>query len=77
MERAMASLPSHAEPGSEQRKVGHSLSHKLSQREARVGVVGLGYVGLPTMVAIADAGFQGTGIEIKGPPGGRINAGQR
>jgi UDP-N-acetyl-D-glucosamine dehydrogenase len=40
------------------------LGRRLRERDARVGVVGLGYVGLPTLVAAAAAGFRGVGIEV-------------
>ena len=41
-----------------------SLRGKLSARTARVGVVGLGYVGLPLAVEFARAGFDTTGIDL-------------
>ena len=40
------------------------LARKIADRTAKVGVVGLGYVGLPTMVASANAGFEVTGLDI-------------
>ena len=40
------------------------LAHKIKSRTARVGVVGLGYVGLPLAVEFARAGFQVTGIDL-------------
>jgi UDP-N-acetyl-D-glucosamine dehydrogenase len=40
------------------------LAEKIRRREARVGVVGLGYVGLPLGLAFADAGFPVTGIDV-------------
>jgi UDP-N-acetyl-D-glucosamine dehydrogenase len=42
------------------------LKRKIATREARVGVVGLGYVGLPLAVEFAAAGFTVTGIDIDG-----------
>jgi UDP-N-acetyl-D-mannosaminuronate dehydrogenase len=33
------------------------LVDRIQDRSARIGVVGLGYVGLPTAVAYADVGF--------------------
>ncbi|MDE2490229.1 MAG: nucleotide sugar dehydrogenase [Elusimicrobia bacterium] len=39
------------------------LGAKLKSRTARIGVVGLGYVGLPLAVEFARAGFAVTGIE--------------
>lgn len=32
--------------------------------ERRISVVGLGYIGLPTAVSLADAGFQVTGVDV-------------
>ena len=52
-----------------------SLRKKLSQRTARVGIMGLGYVGLSTMVACAKAGYQVTGLEIDRKRVDSINAG--
>lgn len=40
-----------------------ALLEKIAAREARVGVVGLGYVGLPLAVAFGEAGFSVTGLE--------------
>ena len=40
------------------------LSAKISSREAQVGVIGLGYVGLPLAVEFAKAGFTVTGIDV-------------
>lgn len=40
------------------------LLDKIRQREAHLGVVGLGYVGLPLAVEFAKAGFRVTGIDI-------------
>ncbi len=40
------------------------LVEKIRTREAKVGVVGLGYVGLPLGMAFAEAGFPVTGLDI-------------
>jgi UDP-N-acetyl-D-glucosamine dehydrogenase len=40
------------------------LEQKIESRQARVGVVGLGYVGLPLAAEFARAGFSVTGIDI-------------
>jgi UDP-N-acetyl-D-glucosamine dehydrogenase len=40
------------------------LLDKIRKREARVGVVGLGYVGLPLGMAFAEAGFPVIGLDI-------------
>ena len=51
------------------------LLAKIHSRVARVGVIGMGYVGLPTMVAAAEAGFTVVGIDISEDQVARINAG--
>ena len=40
------------------------LREKLEGRQARVGVVGLGYVGLPLLVEFGKGGFHATGIDL-------------
>lgn len=52
------------------------LKDKLQERSARVGVIGLGYVGLPLMVEMARAGFCVTGIDIDPEKVAAINAGR-
>src|SRR5438477_11257330 len=39
------------------------LSERIRTKEATVGVVGLGYVGLPLLVAVGNAGFPVVGME--------------
>ena len=51
------------------------LYERISRRTARVGVVGIGYVGLPMMVSSASAGFDVTGIDIDERRVEQINAG--
>src|SRR5580658_1366970 len=41
------------------------LEEKIKLRTARVGIIGLGYVGLPLAVEFAKAGFSVTGIDIQ------------
>ena len=41
-----------------------SLYNKIKNKEARIGVIGLGYVGLPLAVQFAKTGFNVTGIEV-------------
>lgn len=43
-----------------------TLLEKLEDRTAVVGVIGMGYVGLPLAVAFAEAGFQVVGIDVDG-----------
>ncbi len=40
------------------------LSRRIARRTARVGVIGLGYVGLPLAVEFANEGFRVTGIDL-------------
>ena len=40
------------------------LAARIRSREARIGIIGLGYVGLPLSVEFATAGFRVTGIDI-------------
>jgi UDP-N-acetyl-D-glucosamine dehydrogenase len=40
------------------------LLEKIKAREAKVGVVGLGYVGLPLGMAFAEAGYPVTGLDV-------------
>ena len=40
-----------------------TLQERITNREAKIGVVGLGYVGLPLAMAFAQAGFPVTGLE--------------
>jgi len=41
-----------------------TLKRKIDRRDARIGVIGLGYVGLPLAVEFAQAGFEVTGIDV-------------
>src|SRR5579872_2939357 len=50
------------------------LQEKIRARTARVGIVGLGYVGLPLAVEFAKAGFHVTGIDINEEKTRRVNA---
>lgn len=52
------------------------LQAKIARREARLAVIGLGYVGLPVACMFAEAGFQVTGVEIRAERVARINAGE-
>ncbi len=52
------------------------LEKKLQTKTAKVGVVGLGYVGLPLVVEFANAGFEVTGIDIDEKKVDAINRGE-
>jgi UDP-N-acetyl-D-glucosamine dehydrogenase len=54
---------------------GSILEQKITSRRARVGIVGLGYVGLPLAVEFAKAGFSVTGIDLHAGKTARVNAG--
>src|SRR5438067_1319087 len=47
----------------------------IRERRAHVGVIGLGYVGLPLVVEFAATGFQATGFEVDETKAARLNAG--
>jgi UDP-N-acetyl-D-glucosamine dehydrogenase len=51
------------------------LSSRLQKRTARIGVIGLGYVGLPLAVEFAKAGFRVTGFEIDAKRAAALNRG--
>ena len=53
-----------------------TLLKKIERREMRVGVVGLGYVGLPLAVEKAKAGFKTVGFDIQEKKVRMVNAGQ-
>ena len=55
---------------------GEMLEKKIRERTARVGVIGLGYVGLPLVVAMAKAGFRVTGIDIDMSKAEAVNTGK-
>src|SRR5262245_66579643 len=52
-----------------------TLRHKILSRSARLGVIGLGYVGLPLVIEMAKKRFQVTGIDIDTKRVEALNAG--
>src|SRR5687767_13785574 len=52
------------------------LLKKIEGKQARVGVIGLGYVGLPLAVEFAKAGFDVTGFDVDEFKVAEINAGR-
>jgi UDP-N-acetyl-D-glucosamine dehydrogenase len=52
------------------------LRRKIESHQAQVGVIGLGYVGLPLAVEFAQAGFSVTGIDIDQAKVDAINRGE-
>ncbi|HLG97485.1 MAG TPA: nucleotide sugar dehydrogenase [Bryobacteraceae bacterium] len=53
-----------------------ALADKIKSRTARVGIVGLGYVGLPLAVEFAKAGFHVTGIDVQESKVARLQRGE-
>ncbi|MGH9475593.1 MAG: nucleotide sugar dehydrogenase [Terriglobales bacterium] len=54
----------------------HTLFARIVAREARVGVVGLGYVGLPLLTEFARAGYDATGFDLDTVRLAQINRGE-
>ncbi len=52
------------------------LRDKIESRDARIGVIGLGYVGLPLAVEFAKAGFTVVGFDLDGEKIRSIEAGE-
>ena len=53
-----------------------TLHERISDRTAKVGVVGMGYVGLPLAVEFGQAGFRVTGIDLDARKVHQLNAGE-
>src|SRR5262245_34523592 len=53
-----------------------SLADRIRGRQAQVGVIGLGYVGLPLAVEFARAGLHVTGFDVDESKVAEINAGR-
>ncbi|MBO9665560.1 MAG: nucleotide sugar dehydrogenase [Bdellovibrio sp.] len=53
-----------------------SLAQKLKDRKAVIGIIGLGYVGLPLSIRYADEGFQVVGFDIDPMKAEKIAAGK-
>ena len=66
------SVKDHSE---EQSHVGAELRQKILDHTARLGVIGLGYVGLPLAMEMANEGFHVTGIDIDRKKVEAINSG--
>jgi len=52
------------------------LSGKIADRTARVGIVGLGYVGLPLATEFAGSGYSVTGIDVQDAKTSALNRGE-
>ncbi len=53
-----------------------ALKEKIESKTARVGIVGLGYVGLPLATEFAKAGFHVTGIDVQNSKVDGLNRGE-
>jgi UDP-N-acetyl-D-glucosamine dehydrogenase len=53
----------------------HQVTKLITDKKARVGVIGLGYVGLPLVVEYAASGFEGIGFEVDETKADKINQG--
>ena len=62
-------------PHTQSPALAEALAEKIRTRSARVGIVGLGYVGLPLAVEFAKAGFAVTGIDLNPEKVRRVNSG--
>src|SRR5947207_8211455 len=56
--------------------VKNEVTNLIESRGARIGVIGLGYVGLPLLVEFARNGFDSTGFEVDETKAAAINAGR-
>lgn len=52
------------------------LVKRIEARDARIGVIGLGYVGLPLVIAFVKAGFKVTGFDIDKEKVDALNSGR-
>src|SRR5688572_15236259 len=53
-----------------------ALEEKIRENEARLGILGLGYVGLPLSVEFATAGLSVTGFDVSAQKVDAVNAGR-
>jgi UDP-N-acetyl-D-glucosamine dehydrogenase len=53
-----------------------ALLQKIERREARIGIVGMGYVGLPLMLLFSEQGFAVTGFDIEEAKVAALNRGE-
>ena len=74
MEYRVESMPI-SQNQTESPETARELKDKIRERSAKVGVVGLGYVGLPLAIEMAHAGFQVTGIDLVKEKVDAVNSG--
>src|SRR3972149_6713527 len=56
--------PARQRPGGGTENLGTQVEKKIKERAASVGIIGVGYVGLPLGVELGRVGFKVTGIDI-------------
>ena len=56
--------------------VKNEITKLITERSARIGIIGQGYVGLPLLVEFARNGFDSTGFEVDEWKAAEINAGR-
>src|SRR5437016_761323 len=62
-------------PSSELASLSQQLKHKIENRTANVGIVGMGYVGLPLALLFSEQKFPVTGFDIDGSKVESLNKG--
>ncbi len=53
-----------------------TIEKKIASRNAKIGVIGLGYVGLPLVIAFCKAGFSVTGFDVDAEKVAMLNQGK-
>src|SRR5919106_75106 len=53
-----------------------TFDHRIATREATLGIVGLGYAGLPLAMAFAETGFDVVGIDLSDDRVASVNDGR-
>ena len=54
----------------------HALLERIENKTARLGIIGMGYVGLPLATVFARAGFRVTGIDVNAERMAALNRGE-
>lgn len=54
----------------------NELISRITNKQVEIGVIGLGYVGLPLVVEFASKGFKATGFEVDENKAAQLNAGK-